>query len=118
MEETWFPLMYRQRMSDSSADAALCRSSLACHADYRVPGYNLCRNPDEACNGGASGKRRRLTADVLYCRNVKRVQRNPLFLCKGEEKHLKKFDSEVRVFRISCTYINKMFFIVRSERFT
>jgi len=38
----------------------------------------------------ASGKRRRLTADVLYCRNVKRVQRNPLFLCKGEEKHLKK----------------------------
>lgn len=114
MEETWFPLMCRQRMSDSSADAALCRSSLACHADYRVPGYNLCRNPDEACNGGASGKRRRLTADVLYCRNVKRVQRNPLFLCKGG----KKFNSEVRVFRISCTYINKMFFIVRSERFT
>lgn len=87
MEEMWFPLMYRQRMSDSSADAA-------------------------------SGKRRRLTADVLYCRNVKRVQRNPLFLCKGEEKHLKKFDSEVRVFQSSCTYIDKMFFIVRSERFT
>ena len=41
-----------------------------------------------------------------------------LFLCKGEEKHLKKFDSEVRVFQISCTYIDKMFFIVRSERFT
>lgn len=39
------------------------------------------------------------------------------FVCKGE-RGLKKINSEVRVFRISCTYINKMFFIVRSERFT
>ena len=46
------------------------------------------------------------------------ILQQPLFLCKGEEKHLKKFDSEVRVFQISCTYIDKMFFIVRSERFT
>lgn len=39
-------------------------------------------------------------------------------MCVKGERGFKKNNSEVRVFQISCTYISKMFFVVRSERFT